>query len=394
MLQTATATSRTLRLLEAEFPEVIKWNKILNVPFRPNISIIVPPPAVLPSQYQDLLAPFVRRITDYQEPHLIIVRSINSGTEVYFHLLKMLCQDTNDKTVAFYHRSTSESRKQAILHDLSLPINCPSKRLKAVVATISLGVGVDIRVKNVVCLGLGSSPENLVQEAGRCLRGTNLSSDTERGLAFFFQRGAVAAVHCPPASDCRSLISDPLPHCQTKTLFRFFDPEFDTTVTSCDCCFSCVSRDAGLGCQKCATFLETYLPIRKASGRGKSLRKGLKAAILDLFQCLNVTSIEIETRLCLTVENFTNDFVKVYDEIDGPSDIQSMWHVPEELARDLFDVCVEFLTVDNDDYINDDETDFNSDDDDDENSDETSHESSSDPEYSEESSDTDGELID
>ena len=54
------------------------------------------------------------------------------------------------------------------MHDLSLPVDSPSKNIKAVVATISLGVGVDVRVKNVVCLGLGSTPENVVQEAGRC----------------------------------------------------------------------------------------------------------------------------------------------------------------------------------------------------------------------------------
>ena len=59
------------------------------------------------------------------------------------------------------------------------------------VATVSLGVGVDIRVKNDVCLGLGSSPENVVQEAGRCLRGSQEEYTGLRGLAFFFQKGTV-----------------------------------------------------------------------------------------------------------------------------------------------------------------------------------------------------------
>ena len=49
----------------------------------------------------------------------------------------------------------------------------PNKILKAVVATVSLGVGVDIRVKNVVSFSLGSSPEDTIQEAGRCMRGTS-----------------------------------------------------------------------------------------------------------------------------------------------------------------------------------------------------------------------------
>ena len=106
--------------------------------------------------------------------------------------------------------------------DLALPLDSPHKTLKAVVATISLGVGVDVRVKNVVCFGLGNNPESLVQEAGRCQRGkTELTNDT--GLAFFLHKGSISAVHCPPSSDCRALVTNPLPVCQTLTLFSYFD---------------------------------------------------------------------------------------------------------------------------------------------------------------------------
>ena len=141
------------------------------------------------SKYQKLLLPFVKRILHFGEPHLFIVRSINSGTEVYFKLINMLGQFTGQRSVAFYHSNTSENRKNDILRDLSLPLNSPNKRLNAVVATISLGVGVDIRVKNVVCFGLGSTPENLVQEAGRCLRGYHQETEEIKGLAFISQKG-------------------------------------------------------------------------------------------------------------------------------------------------------------------------------------------------------------
>ena len=103
-----------------------------------------------------------------------------------FYLLKKIGCSLDSKVVALYHRSVSEKRRQEILSDLSLPIQSPEKKLKAVVATISLGVGVDVRVKNVVCLGLGSTPENMIQEAGRCLRGNQEESLGLRGLAFFF----------------------------------------------------------------------------------------------------------------------------------------------------------------------------------------------------------------
>ena len=167
LLQTATATCKTIRVLEEEFPEVKNWSRIIHLPYRQNISIIIPPPNLLPSRFQSILAPFVKRIIDFEEPHLIITRSINVGIEVYFHLLRALGSSPNCKSVALYHRSVSEKRKQEILSDLSLSMQSPQKKLKAVVATISLGVGVDIRVKNVVCLGHGSTPENMIQEAGR-----------------------------------------------------------------------------------------------------------------------------------------------------------------------------------------------------------------------------------
>ena len=346
VLQTATATRRTMMMLEAEFPEVSSWKKILNIPYRSNITIIVPPSSILSSRYQDQLAPFIKRILDYDEPHLIIVRSINSGTEIYFYLLKMLGSTPAKKTVAFYHRNSSEKRQKEILHDLSLPLDNPNKKLRAIVATISLGVGVDIRVKNVVCMGLAANPENLIQEAGRCLRGSQQTSNAERGFAFFFQKGTVAAIHCPPGSDCRSLIMDPLPKCQTRCLYQYFDTDFHMDITPCQCCYSCISMDAKNGCRSCVTFLETYLPQKVSKAKCSSLKKGLKAALLELFEGLGISTIEVETRLSLDVDNFTSDFIKIYDEIDCPSAIQSLWHIPEELANDLFEVSSEFLEGD------------------------------------------------
>ena len=340
LLQTATASSKTIRMFEDEFPEITAWKKILNIPFRSNISIIIPPASILPSKYQKLLLPFVNRILDFGEPHLFIVRSINSGTEVYFNLVNMLGQFTGQRSVAFYHSNTSENRKNDILRDLSLPLNSPDKRLNAVVATASLGVGVDIRVKNVVCFGLGSTPENLVQEAGRCQRGKQV---TDIGLAFFFQKGSVAALHCPPSSDCRELLANPLPRCQTTRLFRHFDPEFDVTVEKCICCYSCKVRDAEAGCERCAKFLDTYIPKKTMKSRSVSFRKGLKRAVKDLCEGLGIHEIAVETRLFMGIESFASDFVRAFDEINRPEDIVSLWHISAQFAQDLYDVSKEYL---------------------------------------------------
>ena len=130
-------------------------------------------------------------------------------------------------------------------------------------ATVSLGVGVDVRVKNVVSFSLGATPEDTVQEAGRCVRGSVSEVGNERGYAFFFQKGALAAVHCKPSSDCRVLVSEPLPSCQTKVLFQFFQFNFSEETVPCNCCYSCIKRDADLGCDQCREFIDTYLSPKK-----------------------------------------------------------------------------------------------------------------------------------
>ena len=162
--------------------------------------------------------------------------------------------------------------------------------LKAVVATVSLGVGVDVRVNNVVSFSLGSTPEDTIQEAGRCMRGSTAEVGTQKGLAFFFQKGPVAAIHCDPSSDCRQLISEPLPKCQTEVLLKFFDSNFALNAIPCYCCYSCIKRDAGNGCVKCVDFLETYLGTRRQR-KPVSTLKHLGNGLKELFNGLGMTSI-------------------------------------------------------------------------------------------------------
>ena len=57
------------------------------------------------------------------------------------------------------------------------------------VATVSLGVGVDIRVHNAVMFGLAETAENLLQEGGRAMRGSSHETDGKHGYAFFFHKG-------------------------------------------------------------------------------------------------------------------------------------------------------------------------------------------------------------
>ena len=105
LLQTATASSKTVRVLQCEFPEITNWRKMIQVPFRQNVTLIIPPPSTISSKFQITLEPFINRILDFDETYLILVRSVNMGTEVYFHLLRRLGQTSDPKrSVAFFHR--------------------------------------------------------------------------------------------------------------------------------------------------------------------------------------------------------------------------------------------------------------------------------------------------
>ena len=74
LMMTATATSKTMRILKSQFPEIKKWINILNSPARKNITIIVPPPKILSSSVDTLLEPFMRLSRDEGKYILKLVR--------------------------------------------------------------------------------------------------------------------------------------------------------------------------------------------------------------------------------------------------------------------------------------------------------------------------------
>ena len=74
LLMTATATKKTMRVLQEQFPEVSKWSLLLNLPLRNNVTILVPPPQQIPSNFEATLAPFVKRMKENKETYLVIVR--------------------------------------------------------------------------------------------------------------------------------------------------------------------------------------------------------------------------------------------------------------------------------------------------------------------------------
>ena len=74
MLMSATATKKTMRVLQNQFPEVTKWKMVLNLPLRRNVTILVPPPEMISTKFETILIPFVTSMKQDNETYLILVR--------------------------------------------------------------------------------------------------------------------------------------------------------------------------------------------------------------------------------------------------------------------------------------------------------------------------------
>ena len=74
LLMTATATKKTIRVLQNQFPEVSKWKLILNLPVRRNVTVLIPPPDIISSSFEVTLTPFINSMRQEQKTYLILVR--------------------------------------------------------------------------------------------------------------------------------------------------------------------------------------------------------------------------------------------------------------------------------------------------------------------------------
>jgi len=60
LMMTATATSKTMRILKDQFPEIKSWTNILTSPARDNVTLLVPPPKILSTNIELMLDPFMK----------------------------------------------------------------------------------------------------------------------------------------------------------------------------------------------------------------------------------------------------------------------------------------------------------------------------------------------
>ena len=148
--------------------------------------------------------------------------------------------------------------------------------------------------------------------------------------------------HCPVASECRSLISK-ADTCQTKVILDKFECNIEVDIPSCYCCYKCIKAHADTGCIDCNEFLCTFFPIRPRTRVGKSVSRELKEALFELLREMKLSSITVEGKLRLDCKSFVNDVVQTVDELKGPVDIIRFWHVPLDLATNVFSIVTEVV---------------------------------------------------
>ena len=102
------------------------------------------------------------------------------------------------------------------------------------------------------------------------------------------------AKHCPVTSDCRSMITKPLPVCQSETILKMFDDNYKSEVPKCSCCFACIQSHSEGGCLTCSNFFKKFFPETRINKVTKSLAIELKEAMSDLFCALDMKKVMIE----------------------------------------------------------------------------------------------------
>ena len=144
------------------------------------------------------------------------------------------------------------------------------------------------------------------------------------------------AKHCPVTSDCRALISKPIPSCQSETILKLFDENYKSEAPKCTCCYYCMKQHSDNGCEKCGEFLETFFTQKSKLKISKSVAADLKEALEELFTALRMDTLLVENELNVLTTSFIKDFIKMIDEIRSEQDIVSMWHIDPIVAQKVF----------------------------------------------------------
>ena len=149
--------------------------------------------------------------------------------------------------------------------------------------------------------------------------------------------------HCPASSDCRELISKPLPYCQAEVLYKMFDENFRSDIVQCHCCYSCIRRHASDGCEECIVFIKTFFKNTSTKRRSKPVMKQLKDKLHGFFKAIRIDSVIFEGAHSVSVHSFVKDFLTMTDEITSADDIANLWHIESGIACKVYSVYSEVM---------------------------------------------------
>ena len=106
---------------------------------------------------------YCRKKTSYTVCEIFLTDKDSLGAVAYFDKKKQ----ADNILVEIYHKSTHQDSKERILTEFK----SGSSRIRCIIATVALGMGLDIRdVQLVVHIGCPKSILSYWQEAGRCAR--------------------------------------------------------------------------------------------------------------------------------------------------------------------------------------------------------------------------------
>ena len=90
--------------------------------------------------------------------------------------------------------------------------------------------------------------------------------------------------------------------------------------------------------------MDTYLPIHSTRILKKSQAEELRKSLLRLLSKINIDEVPVETRLHFDPKDFVDSVIANIDEIGGPKDIITLYHVNSDVSKAVFHVISSVLS--------------------------------------------------
>lgn len=245
---TATKTVRTEVIRKLGMDECVC---VSASPDRPNIFYGVKPASSIDVDLHDVVES-VRFCRDRAPRVLIYCRSRNMCADIFSHFLYKLGsasyhplgadQKSNNRLFAMFHAGTIPRLKDFVLTNL----NDPNGVVRVVIATVALGMGVDLQgVNTILHYGAPKSIDDYFQESGRGGRGGHHASSVIywKPSEAPVRRNAHAATIRDKEIECVRRYLENASECRRSWLLRYFECYITHTYDPLRCCDVCLSAE-------------------------------------------------------------------------------------------------------------------------------------------------------